>query len=233
MSILDFLFGPTPTPKTHPKKRYKSIKDFNFQHPKKVDVFAVKFKISKNDSIFAYDFNGKKIPGIPSWRKELAIKFNIYLGKKKVPSGYRWVWINPKDFEKTFEEEQNKLKKKQQLQLEKQKQEKLKKQQQAELKKQQQAELKKQKQEELKKKQQAELKKQKLEAQKKIDQNSFFINNPKTNKISRAYTEEEIKELLNENKINLKTEIKKGKDTKTFKQVLDFKIFIQDFDEFL
>ena len=223
MSILDFLFGPTP--KTHPQKRYKSIKDFNFQHPKKVDVFAVKFKISKNDSIFAYDFNGKRIPGIPTWRKELAIKFNIYLGKKKVPSGYRWVWINPKDFENTFEEEQNKLKKQQQLQLEKQKQEKL--------KKQQQAELKKQKQEELKKKQQAELKKQKLEAQKKIDQNSFFINNPKTNKISRAYTEEEIKELLNENKINLKTEIKKGKDTKTFKQVLDFKIFTQDFDEFL
>jgi hypothetical protein len=84
--------------------------------------------------------------------------------------------------------------------------------------------------------QEKERKRKELERQKIIDEknkNGYFIEDEKSATAKGPFTQQDIQSMLDENNIDLKTKIKKGIDTKTFKTVVKYKEFTEGFEDFL
>ena len=206
-----FLPGYAPWREDEPKRYAKWLVESNLK--------SVEFTIPSGflDSVlphfddFIYESLNANILILLCYSKDYAPVFYHFTEKE--------IEINRKLEQEKQKKQQLELKNAEKIAAEKQSQKKL--------------QLEKQQQQQKQHQHQAELKKQKLEAQKKKDQNSFFIKNDINGAVDGPFREIDVKNLLNENKINLKTEIKKGKDSTTFKQVIDFKEFIDDFEDFI
>jgi hypothetical protein len=203
------------------KTKNKTNKIIKYENPKNVDLIVSKV-VEKNGFLYAYDLEGNRVSGISAATKNRALENKIYLGRKKVASGYRWVNIDPKNYKKQNQKIAEEKAKATKVASEKKKREALK-----------ETEIKDKKRRE---QQEKERKSKELERLRIIDEknnNGYFIEDEKSATAAGPFTQQNIQSMLDENKIDLKTKIKKGIDTKIFKSVVKYKEFTEGFEDFL